>query len=120
MPGDPLGPSAADDDDLRRSLIRLSQLATSTLTLPETLIQVACLARLAIPASDGVGLNLAQSRGSDSSAATSEPSKTSVLSNTASRRGRRSQPSPRPERCVIDHSIGILISRSGCTANEAS
>lgn len=72
MPGDPLGPSAADDDDLRWSLIRLSQLATSTLTLPETLIQVACLARLAIPASDGVGLNLAQSRGSDSSAATSE------------------------------------------------
>lgn len=75
MPGDRLwssAPPAEDDDDLRLSLTRLSQLATSTLTLPETLTHVARLAVQAIPRADGVVLTLLQKRGPDATAYTSE------------------------------------------------
>jgi anti-anti-sigma regulatory factor/GAF domain-containing protein len=51
---------AREDDDLRRSLLELSQLTTSQLALRDVLTRVAQSAVLAIPGADGAGLTLVQ------------------------------------------------------------
>lgn len=63
---------AGDMDDLRDSLIALSQLAMSSMTLPEMLTSVAEFAVTAIPGADGAGLTLQHGDRQDTVVATAD------------------------------------------------
>jgi GAF domain-containing protein len=57
--------STNDDDDLRKSLVALSHLATGQMELEDVLTRVAEFAVSAIPGADGVGLTLLESGRAD-------------------------------------------------------
>jgi GAF domain-containing protein len=62
----------AEEDDLQKSLVALSQLATGRLSLEDSLTQVATFAVRAIPGADGAGLTLIEENHADTIVASAE------------------------------------------------